>query len=356
MTSKVYLARVADGAPAAEQAGALEKVLKAGGFLDRLQRLDMVAVKVHVGEKHNVTHVRPEVVARAVSLVRDAGGQPFLTETATLYRGERENAIKHALHAHAHGFGIEAVGAPFISADGLSGTDEAEVRVDGEFHRSVKVAGQILLADALMVISHPTGHMGSGLGAAIKNVGMGLASRAGKMRQHSSITPEVEPEKCENCGKCRQWCPVDAIDEREGVSCIRPQDCIGCGECIAVCRYGAVKFDYAIESPVLQKSMAEHAAGVLAHFGGRTVFINVLVGMTRECDCLNKRQEKAFADVGILACDDIVAADQATLDISAAAHGSDLAHQSFPKLDPTIQIRHAEKIGLGNRAYRLVEV
>ncbi len=356
MSPVVYLARVADGASPLEQAAALEKVMHACGFVDRLHRLDMVAVKVHVGEKHNITHVQPELAARAVALTRAAGGQPFLTDTSTLYRGERENAVKHTLHAHAHGFGIEKTGAPFVAVDGLSGTDEVEVAINGELHTEVKVAGQILLADALVVISHPTGHMGSGLGAAIKNVGMGLASRAGKMRQHSSITPEVKPEKCENCGKCRQWCPADAIDEREGVSYIRQEECIGCGECIAVCRYGAVKFDYAIESPILQKSMAEHAAGVLAYFGDKVIFINALVDMTKECDCLNKRQEKAFADVGILAGDDIVAVDQATLDVSARAHGEDLARQSFPKLDAAIQIRHAEKIGLGSRQYRLLEV
>lgn len=356
MSPTVYLARVTDGSPPAQQAAALNKVMDACGFTNRLSRLDMVAVKVHVGEKNNATHMRPELAARAVNLVRAVGAQPFLTDTATLYRGERENAVKHALHAHAHGFSIEKTGAPFVAMDGLSGTDEVEVAITGELHDRVKVAGQALLADALVVISHATGHMGSGMGAAIKNVGMGLASRAGKMRQHSSITPEVNSERCENCGKCRQWCPADAIDEQEGVSYIHQQDCIGCGECIAVCRYGAVKFDYAIESPILQKSMAEHAAGVLGHFGDKAVFFNVMVDMTKECDCLNERQEKQFADVGILACDDIVAVDQATLDLSARAHGRDLAQQSFPKLDAGIQIRHAQKIGLGSRDYRLVEV
>ena len=133
-------------------------------------------------------------------------------------------------------------GAPFISVDGLIGTDEIEVTVNGELHETVKIAGQILMADAMIVISHATGHMGSGIGAAIKNVGMGLSSRSGKMRQHSSIKPEIKIDKCEACGKCRKWCPTDAIGEKEGVSYITQDDCIGCGECISVCRYGAVKY------------------------------------------------------------------------------------------------------------------
>ena len=356
MNPIVYLARIADGSDVDAQAEATARVLAATGFAARLKKLDMMAVKVHVGEKRNVTHIKPELAAAAVKMATAAGAQAFITDTATLYKGERENAIKHTIHAYRHGFHFRRTGAPFLPVDGLSGSDEVEVTINGELHEKVGVAGQILLADAMVVISHATGHMGSGIGAAIKNVGMGLSSRAGKMRQHSSITPEVVPAKCENCGKCRKWCPTDAISEQEGVSYIARELCIGCGECIAVCRYGAVKYDFAIESAVLQKSMAEHAAGVVRHFGPKAVYINALVDMTRDCDCLNRRQKKAVPDIGILACTDIVAIDQATVDLTAAAHGANLAEKFHPSLDPAIQIAHAEKVGMGRRAYRLQEV
>jgi len=356
MNPTVYLARVEDGSGAAVQAEATGKVLQATGFAQQLKKLDMVAVKVHVGEKNNNTHIKPELAAAAVKIAAAAGAQSFITDTATLYKGERENAIKHTIHAYRHGFHFRRTGAPFIPVDGLSGSDEVEVSINGELHDKVKVAGQILLADAMVVISHATGHMGSGIGAAIKNVGMGLSSRSGKMRQHSSITPEVVADKCTNCGKCRKWCPTDAISEQQGVSYIAQQDCIGCGECIAVCRYGAVKFDFAIESATLQKSMSEHAAGVVRHFGPKAVYVNVLVDMTRNCDCLNRRQKKGVPDIGILGSTDIVAIDQATVDLTAQAHGSNLAEKFHPTLDPAIQIAHAEKVGMGQRTYRLVEI
>ena len=356
MKPTVYLATVADGAPVADQAMALSTVLAATRFSKRLRQLDMLAIKVHVGEKNNATHVKPELAAEVVKIAEVAGAQPFITDTATLYKGERENAIKHTIHAYRHGFHYRRTGAPFIAVDGLSGTDEAEVTIGGELHDSVKVAGQILLADAMVVISHATGHMGSGIGAAIKNVGMGLSSRSGKMRQHSSITPEVEPDTCENCGKCRKWCPTDTISEQEGVSYIAQENCIGCGECIAVCRYGAVKYDYEIESAILQRSMAEHAAGVVRHFGSKAVYLNVMVDMTRDCDCLNEKQKKAVPDIGVLGSTDIVAVDQATLDLTTRAHGANLAEKFHPALDPAIQIAHAEKMGLGSRHYRLEEI
>lgn len=356
MTPTVFMAKVADGAPVADQALALSTVLAATGFSKRLRGLDMLAIKVHVGEKNNATHIKPELAAQVVKVAEAVGAQPFITDTATLYKGERENAIKHTIHAYRHGFHYRRTGAPFIAVDGLSGTDEAEVAIAGELHDSVKVAGQILLADAMVVISHATGHVGSGIGAAIKNVGMGLSSRSGKMRQHSSITPEVEPDTCENCGKCRKWCPTDAISEQEGVSYIARELCIGCGECIAVCRYGAVKYDWAIESAILQRSMAEHAAGVVRHFGPKAVYLNVMVDMTRDCDCLNKKQKKEVPDIGVLASNDIVAIDQATLDLTARAHGANLSEKFHPALDPAIQIAHAEKLGLGSRQYRLEEI
>jgi uncharacterized Fe-S center protein len=356
MNPTVYLARLADGAAVADQAKALAAVLDATGFEGQLRKLDMVAIKVHVGEKNNSTHVKPELAAQVVKVSDYAGAQSFLTDTATLYKGERENGIKHTIHAHRHGYGIDRTGAPFIPVDGLSGTDQAEIAIGGELHESVKVAGQILLADAMVVISHATGHMGSGIGAAIKNVGMGLASRSGKMRQHSSVNPEVDPDTCENCGKCRKWCPTDAISEREGVSYIAQEDCIGCGECIAVCRYGAVKYNWAIESAILQKSMAEHAAAVVRYFGPKAVYLNVMVDMTRDCDCLSKRQKKEIPDIGVIGSTDIVAVDQATLDLTAQVHGVNLGEKYHPDLDPSIQIEHAQKLGLGSRTYHLKEI
>lgn len=354
--SDVYLARVQDGAKASAQAEALGRAVQATGFMSTLRKKDMVAIKVHVGEDKNTTHIRPELAAQVVAMAHKAKAQPFLTDTATLYRGQRENAIRHAMLARKQGFGPEKVGAPFLPLDGLSGQHEVEVQIEGELQRSVKIAGDVLLADALVAISHVTGHIVSGVGAAIKNLGMGLASRAGKMRQHSTVAPSVIVEACQNCGKCVRWCPRDAVVTKHEVACIQPDLCIGCGQCLAVCRYGAVRFNYSSESEVLQKSMAEHAAGALKHFADKALFVNVLVDMTAECDCMSKKQKKCAPDVGVLVSRDPVAIDQAGLDLTVDEQGADLGKRHYPKLDGSIQIAHARKMGMGNSEYRLVEV
>jgi uncharacterized protein len=356
MDATVYFAEISDGATPKEQARAMGLLWDAAEMGTKVARRDLVAIKIHVGEQGNTTHIRPEVVREVVKRVKAARGFPFLTETSTLYKGQRENAVKHILLAHGHGFSIEGVGAPFIMADGLLGTTEAQVEIHGELHRTVRVGGEILSADALMVISHPTGHPGTGMGGCIKNLGMGLASRMGKMRQHSAVMPEVIAEKCQLCKKCRRWCPESAIGERDGKSFIIEEKCIGCGECIAVCRFDAVKYDFGIESVELQKSMAEHAWGVVKDKPGKCFYFNVLADMTKDCDCFSTKQEKLIPDIGILGSGDPVALDMATLDLIRQREGKDLGELSYPKLDPMVQIRHAEKMGMGTTRYALQRV
>ena len=356
MKSQVFLAKVEDGASVEAQVEALQKLYDAAELNRIVAKRDFVAIKFHVGEKNNTTHVKPALIRRIVDLAKAAGGQPFLTETSTLYKGERENAVKHILHAQQHGFGIEQTGAPFIMADGLTGNTEYELPINGELHKSVKVAREVVGADALIVVSHATGHPLTGFGACIKTIGMGLASRMGKMREHSAMKPEINAGKCRFCQKCIQWCPQDAIIEQDGKAFILTEKCIGCGECLAVCRFVSVKYDWNAESGFTQKSMAEHAYGIVKNKAGKSIFINVLIDMTNDCDCFSVNQEKCIPDIGIVASFDPVAVDQASLDLTAAQHGKTLAELAHAHNDATIQIRHAAKVGMGSLDYELITV
>jgi uncharacterized protein len=356
MTAKVYLLRTKDSMTVEEQAIAMRRIYEESGAASVIAPRDFVAIKLHVGEKSNTTHVKPDLIRELVKKVNDVKGMPFLTETSTLYKGERENAVKHIMHAHRHGFGIENVGAPFIMADGLTGTAEQEVVIEGELHQSVKVAREVTNADAMLVVSHPTGHPAAGLGACIKNLGMGLASRMGKMRQHSAMLPEVLTNKCRFCKKCIQWCPEGSIIEKGKRAFIVQERCIGCGECLAVCRFDAVKYDWEQESGFLQKSMAEHAYGALQGKDGKCFFFNVAIDMTKDCDCFGVKQTKMIPDIGIFASSDPVAIDKATLDLTTAAHGKSIAEMAYAEHNALIQIEHAANIGMGSMEYELIEI
>jgi len=352
----VYFAELPESSRLEDRVGAAERILDACGLESIVARRDRTAVKVHVGEKNCATHLDPRIVRAVVARIKSLGAAAFLTETSTLYKGERATAIDHLALAFAHGFTFEQVGAPFIMADGLTGDSELEVPIPGVLFDRVAVAREVRVADSLVAVTHATGHLGNGLAACIKNLGMGLASRKGKLRQHSALKPAVDPQACTFCGKCLQWCPEEAIVERDGKAFILGDKCIGCGECLAVCRFDAVRHDWSSDLGALQRREAEHALGVLQGKRDKFLALCFLVDMTKDCDCVAHRQERLQPDVGVLASRDPVAADQAALDLTRQRFGRSLAEAGWPQVDARVQLEHGERIGLGSRTYELRRV
>jgi uncharacterized Fe-S center protein len=354
--ASVYFRILPEQSSVAEKVSAMKKLLAVSGVDRIIEKQRKIAIKVHVGEDVNTTYVPPQISKAVVILVKKKGGLPFLTETQTLYKGRRMNAVDHLNLAFEHGFTYKNVGAPFIMADGLYGDSEIEVSIKGEVYKKVSIAREALSADGIIFVSHPTGHLKTGLGATIKNIGMGLSSRKGKLRQHSAIKPFIKPDKCTFCQKCMRWCPEDAIVEKSKKAYIQVTKCIGCGECLAVCSFDAVQYNWGIESEELQRRVVEHALGIVNEKRGKLFFFNCLFSMTKDCDCWNERQVPVIPDIGILASDDPVAIDQATLDFTGQRNKKNLSKKSYPHLDPEVQLAYGEKLGLGIRAYELITV
>ena len=181
-----------------------------------------------------------------------------------------------------------------------------------------------------------------------------MASRGGKQMQHSGILPTINKDKCVACRECAQWCPVDAITVEEHAH-IDQELCIGCGECTVTCQYKAIAVRWDESSVNLQKKIAEHAYTVLNNIKGKSCFFNFLINVTKNCDCIRRKEDSYFPAIGIVASTDIVAADQATFDLLKEAERGDVIDKWFGK-DGQIQLRHAEEIGLGSRKYKIEEV
>jgi len=355
-TRQVFIVRT-DGRDTAEVLAAkTKKVYLATGFNDRIAEGDFTALKIHFGEAGNTGYIKPAWLAGLIWEVRTRTKHAFLTDSNTLYVGNRSNSIEHLQLAWSHGFTPEATGLPVIIADGLIGRDKQEPHSAQSRTASSKIASAILDSDAFIALTHVTGHMQTGLGAAIKNIGMGCASRAGKLDQHSVTHPRVNPKQCRNCSVCMSFCPAAAILQAEGHVVIDPARCIGCGECLVVCKQGAIKMKWDEDSLRLQEKMAEYAGRVFAHFAGKAVFVNFLIQVTKDCDCMAKTTKRVAPDAGILASLDPVAIDQATGDLlTASAGGADPLRAGY-NIDWTGQLAHGERIGLGSRRYELVEV
>ncbi len=353
--SKVYLVPMT----AADSAETVEARLRAlwdsAGLSGCFTEHDLAALKLHVGEPGTKTYVSPGIVRVLVDLLGEQGATPFLTDTSVLYKSPRDNGVGHTRVAHDHGFTLQAVGAPFVPADGLNGADEIEVRVDGKHYDLVAIASGILQARSMLLLTHATGHLGTGFGGALKNLGMGCCSRKGKLRQHHGHQPRIESAACTACGTCAEWCPVDAI-RIDQVAAIDEGRCIGCGECLATCRDGAVTFDWGIMGEELSERIVEHAVGVARGKSGRLACVTVAMNITKNCDCLGVSEEGLLPDIGILASTDPVAIDRAVLDLVVERSGRTLEEMSYPDRDGRHQLAYAEEVGLGVNGVDLVTI
>ena len=351
----------------------LQKLIRAAG----IAQIDMdgrfVAIKMHFGELGNISYLRPNYARAVVDVVKELGGRPFLTDCNTLYPGSRKNALEHLECAWQNGFTPLTVGCPLMIADGLRGTDDVEVPVrGGEYVKAAKIGRAVMDADVFISLTHFKGHEAAGFGGAIKNIGMGCGSRAGKAEQHNNGMPRVNPELCRGCGRCQKECANDglAFDAEAKKMSVDPEHCLGCGRCLGACAFDAISFTADNAVQVLNRRMAEYTKAVV---DGRPQFhISLVVDVSPNCDCHGENDVPILPNIGMFASFDPLALDQACVDACLAAQpmpGSQLArhladpnfhdhHDHFTNSTPESEWRscleHAEKIGLGSRQYELV--
>lgn len=321
----------------------------------QIEKESFVGLKLHFGEKGNKGHIKPLWLKDMIHVLKEKTQKVFLTDSNTLYAGSRSNAVEHLLLARGHGFSASRLGVPVVIGDGLLGRQDDEVAIHKERIQTAKIAGIIKDTDVLLNLSHFTGHMLTGFGGAVKNLGMGCASRAGKLDQHSDVHPYIDPQTCRNCGKCAECCPAGAVVQKNGNRYIQEEKCIGCGECLVACTHGAVKMKWDSDKQRVQEKMAEYAWTVWHLMEGKIGCLTYLIRITKDCDCMAKDPGPVVDDIGILASRDAVAIDQAAVDLIKDRTGKDVLGDQTG-VDGSIQLRHGEKTGLGSRKYKLIDI
>ena len=165
----------------------LERLIKTAGIEQIDFKRKYAAIKIHFGELGNLAFLRPNYSRTVADVIKSLGGRPFLTDCNTLYVGGRKNALDHLETAYINGYSPFSTGCHILIADGLKGTDEALVPVEGgRYVKEAKIGRAVMDADIIISLNHFKGHELTGFGGAIKNIGMGCGSRAGKMEMHSS--------------------------------------------------------------------------------------------------------------------------------------------------------------------------
>ena len=355
--------------------GKLKKLIRKAG-IDQLN-LDgqFVAIKIHFGELGNVSYLRPNYARAVVDVVKKLGGKPFLTDCNTLYPGSRKNALEHLYCAWENGFTPLTVGCPILIGDGLKGTDDIEVPVrGGEYVKNAKIGRAVMDADVIISMTHFKGHETTGFGGALKNLGMGCGSRAGKKEQHNNGKAYVQQEICRGCRRCMRECANNGLvfDPETRKMHVDKEHCVGCGRCVGACNFDAIDFEDPNSNQMLNYRIAEYAKAVV---DGRPQFhISLVMDISPNCDCHVENDAPILPDVGMFASFDPLALDQACVDACMKCEplpNSQLGehmrdphfvdhHDHFTNSTPESEwqscLSHAEKIGLGTRDYELIRL
>ena len=372
--SKVYYtdfrAKLGEGLPLK-----LQRLIRTAG----IDQIDMegkfVAIKMHFGELGNLGFLRPNYARAVADVVKSLGGKPFLTDCNTLYPGSRKNALEHLYCAWENGFTPMTVGCPILIGDGLKGTDDVEVPVEGgEYVKAAKIGRAVMDADIFISLSHFKGHEMTGFGGAIKNIGMGCGSRAGKKEQHSNGKAVINADACRGCKRCLHECANNGLhfDEATRKMQVVTENCVGCGRCVGACNFDAIAFANDAATKELNCRMAEYTKAVI---DGRPGFhISLVMDISPNCDCHAENDAPILPDIGMFCSFDPLALDQACVDACLRQQplpGSQLYdnmhkegfcdhHDHFENSTPESEYKtclaHAEKIGIGSREYELIEM
>lgn len=344
----------------------LKHLFERSAFAGMIPKDEPVAIKLHMGEKGNIRHLRPVLVRQVVDIIRAKGGKPFLIDTVANYPGSRSTKAKYLDTAARNGFVEASVNAPVVIADDSDELQTIPIKnpIEGCKMKGIKVSSLILKQPFLVVLSHVKGHELAGFGGALKNLGMGCVSTETKRAQHYVNMPIFAEEKeCNGCGKCADACPTKAITLVDEKPQRAAAECIYCGTCHFKCPSECWIWPPGSKEK-LQVYLGHAASAVVSGYKGKAIFVNFIQDVVPFCDCAAPSGNPVVQDVGIALSFDPVSVDKASLDLidkSPVIPGATSAKPPdiLGKMHHTnslVQLETAEKLGAGSLKYKLVPV
>lgn len=370
MTSKVYFGTARQARLDAKETlpAKLDLIIDQLHIRDRVKG-ETVVIKMHTGNNMSYSTIHPVFVRRVVQAVKDGGGKPFVV-------GVNWNTAG----AEQRGYSSETIGCPVYPAAGPEEKYFYEHERPYKNIKSWKVAGLIQDSTFLINFAHVKGHPSCGFGAAFKNVALGCMAGNTRGMMHDSMHFDQYwfPEKCPDkslLSKIVEACPHNGVTlDKENPENLHMhfEECNQCGRCLKVAPEGSLRIS-PVNFHTFQEACAIAVDIVLSTFAKeKTMHLNLATHMTPVCDCFGFTSMQILPDVGIFGSDDIVALDTATLDMIAQTRlieenlptsmevhtreGHPFQWLHGPMKDPYKMTQYAEKLGIGSRAYELVDV
>jgi uncharacterized Fe-S center protein len=231
-----------------------------------------VCIKMHFGGGSGIYTLHPYFVRTVVDAIKEVGGRPFVCDGTSAFYGASKQGYTH-----------EVLGCPVLPAAGIADKYLYREAVGYETLDEVELCGNVVDADALLVLSHGKGHGHCGYGGAIKNIAMGCVSMKTRGKIHGLMGGvfEWDGELCTHCNQCRDNCPTSAIsfNKREELN-LMEHHCRYCMHCVSACPVQAINIDQS-RYRHFQMGMAHTVKKTLAHFDKQSVYyITVLNNIT----------------------------------------------------------------------------
>lgn len=363
-------------------------VFDAAGLGNLIEKNDLVAIKLHPGEYNTTGNIRPQYIRALVDRIKELGGRPYVTETCTMPYGtycSRVNALDLSQTAARNGITEAAIGCPFLVADGFFGTSDVHIDLpEGLILKEQYIAEAIARADVVIVLSHFKGHPMGSIGGAIKNIGIGAASKRGKHNTHLGGHPKYgfvnapyDPSKCigRECPKwqaCEESCPYGLIKITETGIDWDQKACVGCLSHMLTVDCGAIGFPENIMEAT-NVAIADSALACVKSVKNKIGFVNLAIDISPWCDCIAFADRSLVPNIGVFASLDPVAIDKACLDkvsespgtpgsaadekdvMDAGLKGKFTHAASILETNEEIQMHAGAKNGLGSTDYELIE-
>lgn len=213
-----------------------------------------------------------DYVAAVVNMLGTRGVTPMVCDTTERYRDVKQNAVKRIEELAAH---FTDPSLPIVILDGIKGDHEVVVRANGD-SPEVCLAGELPALGGAVVVSCVEADPLAGMSAALVNLGIGFASKRGKIKHYAMDLPRVQQEKCYSCRSCLRKCPVGAIEMGDSHVVINAMRCINCGRCTEVARFGGIIYTWDATPEHFRTVVTAHARAAFNVLSHRVVCINVL--------------------------------------------------------------------------------